>query len=332
MGIRIDLILRDKSHERGRYRIFFWFMKRVDFVMFLMAFGAVPAALAGASLTVSSSEAAPIRSVLGRPLEDGCVVRVGLVNLTDPSAVRVLRESTAAAEVETVFQSLGETGQGVVQPGAFQDRLRVNGFSGAGDFFGNIPDIPVPVSGGGGKSLCLWIFNAAKPADATQWGIFSARSGWEMPPDEGTEALSTSEITDVFRGSAAPVGFRLASVGDPGYAGWAASRGGDAPDPAADGDADSLANLIEYTLGTNPEDSQTTPPWPDADGVYHFTVDTSRADVEWCVQWSADLKTWLPADVRVLETREGIARCAATAPGPEPQCFFRIRSLLKNSP
>jgi hypothetical protein len=163
------------------------------------------------------------------------VVRVGYFDLSAPGVTSILQTSNNYAQINSLFTPLAEglPGSGTVtqadpitgNPITGNQLIINNAFDGVtsdpGHIFGQIGNISssyIPV----GSDLFVWVFNNSNPLNATEWGIFSASSGWEFPSDLGTEVLRTSELTpaSVYRGSfnSPENEFRLAPIPEPSSA------------------------------------------------------------------------------------------------------------------
>ncbi len=149
----------------------------------------------------------------GTLLTLGDIVRVGYFDLTNASVVNTLQTSNNYNEINALFTYFGagqfgggsvlqadNTGQTLVINDSFKDD------GGPGNVFGAIQNIDstfgnIPT----GARLSVWVFNASDPKDATEWGIFSAASGWNCPNALGVETLSTFEVgntpSEVLRGT-----------------------------------------------------------------------------------------------------------------------------------
>ncbi|MBL9116234.1 MAG: PEP-CTERM sorting domain-containing protein [Verrucomicrobiaceae bacterium] len=132
----------------------------------------------------------------GQALAFGSTVRVGYFNLSDSAVLSTLQTSNNFLEVNALFKPLAEgiadAGQ-VSQAGNSSQTLFINDIGSTGHIFGaitNAQDDYIPED----ARLSVWVFNDSSPEKATEWGIFSAASGWEYPPSLGTASVSTMAI------------------------------------------------------------------------------------------------------------------------------------------
>jgi hypothetical protein len=114
---------------------------------------------------------------------------------------------------------------------------------------------------------------------------------------------------------------------DSPFAAWSAVRGTTVIDPAADPDADSLPNLLEYALDRDPLAPATSPPLTTStsDLKLQLTFVRSRTDVIYTVEASSTLA---PDSWQVIATDPGTAGAEVTVTDPEPASprrFLRLR-------
>lgn len=160
------------------------------------------------SITVNSNGGPVYAESNGTLLSFGSAVRVGYFDLSSPSVVNTLQTSDLYAVVNALFTPLAEsvTDAGtVLQAGNLGQQLIINdSFGSTGHLFGQVENIESTYLAKDAR-LSVWVFNNADPSLATEWGIFSAVSGWEFPAALGSQTLATFEITnaatEVVRGS-----------------------------------------------------------------------------------------------------------------------------------
>jgi hypothetical protein len=164
------------------------------------------------------------------------IVRVGFFDLSAPGLTNILQTSNDYSQINSLFTPLAEglPGSGTVQQADPTTGLAITGnqiiinnaFNGTTSIFGHIYGQIANVNASyipAGSNLFLWVFNNSNPSNATEWGIFSANSGWSFPSDLGTESLQTSEISlsSVYRGSENSdngLEYRLAPIPEPSSA------------------------------------------------------------------------------------------------------------------
>ena len=166
------------------------------------------AGAATVSIAVNSNGGFMYTTSIGTPLSFGSTVRVGYFNLSDSGVLNTLQSSNNFLEVNALFTPLAEgiADAGTVsQAGNTSQTLFINDVGSTGHIFGAIinaeDDYYAPLNN---PRLSVWVFNDSSPEKATEWGIFSAASGWEYPPSLGTAAISTMAIqssSDVIRGT-----------------------------------------------------------------------------------------------------------------------------------
>ncbi len=198
--------------------------------VFAMLVLAAPASRAvTVSLTVTSNGGPCYTTSIGDFLTAGSIVRVGYFNLLDSGVYTTLQTSNDYALVNSLFTPLAENtanGGTITQGDQFGDpfvghsMLEINDQFSTGHLYGQITGIEstaYPV----GRDLSVWIFNSATPSSASEWGIFSATSGWDLPTGiGGSETLQSIEVDNIVRGSYyLPLNeLRLAAVPEPGSA------------------------------------------------------------------------------------------------------------------
>ncbi|MBK8091696.1 MAG: hypothetical protein IPK32_06850 [Verrucomicrobiaceae bacterium] len=114
-----------------------------------------------------------------------------------------MQTSSDYTMLNSLFTPLAEgvLGAGTLsQSGNPGSMVIVNDFMTPGGFmagFNNINSSYLPT----GTQLYAWVFNSSSPITATEWGIFTASSGWFFPNDLGSETLNNMEIDTYVRGS-----------------------------------------------------------------------------------------------------------------------------------
>jgi hypothetical protein len=187
------------------------------FLLSLLLLLALPSR-AEVSITVNSNGGSPFCDAGGMLLNTGCIVRVGFFDFAAPGNLLTLQTSNDFSVVDALFTPLGEgiAGAGNInQAGSLTNYLIVNGMFASGDIFGQITGID-PGYLAAGTDLALWVYNNATPEAASEWGIYTASTGWEFPSDLGSTVLSTFEIDNVIRGNNTGLQFQLSPVPEPG--------------------------------------------------------------------------------------------------------------------
>jgi hypothetical protein len=187
-----------------------------------------PASAATVSITVNSNGGPCYTTSAGALLDPGDIIRVGYFDLSNPTVVNTLQTSNSYTVVNALFTPLAESkaNGGTI----FQNDANSNPVSPGGDILINNSFSPGHVFGGiqnidstyfsTGTQLSVWVFNSATPTSATEWGIFSASSGWNFPAANGSETLSSAEVNTYERGylDVANGQLRLAVIPEPGGA------------------------------------------------------------------------------------------------------------------
>lgn len=190
----------------------------------LALFLALPAA-ASVSITVNSNGGFPYADSNGNLLNSGSVIRVGYFDISSPASLLLLQTSNDYSAINSLFRPLAErisdTGW-INTVGSLTNYLVVNDMFAPGAVFDQIVGINVgnlnPTSNNfiaPGSDLSVWVFNHSTPQQASEWGIFSASTGWELPNDLGSSTLSTFEIDTVIRGTNTGSQFQLSPVPEP---------------------------------------------------------------------------------------------------------------------
>lgn len=165
------------------------------------------------SLTLNSNGGSPFATSSGSLLSSGSSVRVGFFN-TSGAGLTTLQTSNVYSEVDSLFTAFaeGNAGGGTVdQTGASGTNLVINDLFTPGHVFGQIIDIDSTYCTTG-DAIWVWVFNNADPLLATEWGIFSATTGWAFPAALGSVTLSTFEIDNVVRGTNTGTQYQLSNV------------------------------------------------------------------------------------------------------------------------
>jgi hypothetical protein len=310
-------------------------------VTFCLAVLALSSANAG-SVSVSTFGGRLLAASDGSVLPEGCLVRVGTFNL--PSATR---DATLASTkdyhlLKSWFRPLGESIPGagsVQQAGSASSAMVTNGFPADGETFGTLAGIS---SGylAPGTQLYLWVFDAAAPESASQWGIFTSGT-WRAPQALGSLTLATSGAVSPLQGAATSNLLKLVRVPDT-FANWSwkAFPGSAAPQntPAGgDSDGDRLPNLAEYAWNLNPSgrsDPRTRLAVPQSGGQGHsftFDVPRQRPDVQVVAEVSTNMKTWTTAASEVVATTDEYETRRCSAPSGAA-CFWRVQFRQVTAP
>ena len=184
------------------------------------AFGVLAGrALAGpVSITVNSNAGSPYALSTGTLLAPGSIIRIGQFDFSLPGNLTTVMTSDDFAAVDALFTPLAENivNAGTVnQSGATGEYLIINDQFNTGDVYGQIIDIDSAYFTAG-TELYAWVFNSSDPLTATEWGVYTASSGWEFPTDLSSSTLSTFEIDTVLRGTDTGTQFRLSAVPEAG--------------------------------------------------------------------------------------------------------------------
>lgn len=149
----------------------------------------------------------------------GSVIRVGQFDLSNPANYGLLQTSNDYALLNSFFTPLAEglPGAGTVnQAGATGEQIIINDQFEPGHVFGQIVNISSSYFVTG-TPLFVWVFNSATPQTATEWGIYTSATDWNVPADLGSTTLSTFEAVQVVRGGESNGNhFNLAPVPEPG--------------------------------------------------------------------------------------------------------------------
>jgi hypothetical protein len=184
----------------------------------------LPAA-ASVSITVNSNGGSPYTTSTGGILTTGSVIRVGYFDVSSPGSLLTLQTSNDYSAINSLFRPLGEniSNAGWINTvGSLTNYLVVNDLFTPGAVFDQIVGINVgnlsPSNSNyiaPGSDLSVWVFNSSTPQSATEWGIFSASTGWELPNDLASQTLSTFEVNTVYRGLNTGTQLQLSPVPEP---------------------------------------------------------------------------------------------------------------------
>jgi hypothetical protein len=177
------------------------------------------------SITVNTNGGSPYTHSNGSLLNSGSVIRVGYFDISSPGSLLTLQTSNDYSAINSLFRPLGENiaNAGWINTvGSLTNYLVVNNMFAPGAVFDQIVGINVgnlsPASGtfiAPGSDLSVWVFNHSTPQLASEWGIFSASTGWEMPNDLGSSTLSSFEVDTVIRGVNTGSQLQLSPVPEP---------------------------------------------------------------------------------------------------------------------
>ena len=133
----------------------------------------------------------PLHLSAGAAVPAGSIAYVGQFpagfNFTTNNTLNSLLQNFTI--LDQVFVGQDEAGGGSVAAGSFYGTISGNPIAGTNAFSGS------PASAVVGQPLFVWVFNAATPAAATQWGIVSNSSGsWNFT--SGAVATNFLDISD----------------------------------------------------------------------------------------------------------------------------------------
>lgn len=198
-------------------------MKTLVFFFLALLLG-LPAHAATVSISLSSNAGPKFATSGGSLLVNGAVIRIGVFNVAGLN-LSTLQTSNDYGLVESLFTPLGEAipnAGTVTQAGNSAQNLIINSLVGSGNVLGQVSNIESTYLAAG-TQLYAWVFNDANPALSTEWGIFTATSGWNFPNALGSETLATFEVNSIIRGSTTggvttADQLRLSAVPEPGSA------------------------------------------------------------------------------------------------------------------
>lgn len=193
-------------------------------LLFLAVLLGLPAHAATVSISLSSNAGPKFATSGGSLLVNGAVIRIGVFNVAGLN-LSTLQSSNDYGLVESLFTPLGETlpnAGTVTQANNTSQNLIINSVIGSGNVLGQIANIESTYLTTG-TQLYAWVFNDANPALSSEWGIFTAASGWNFPNGLGSETLATFEVNSIIRGSTTggvttSDQLRLSTVPEPGSA------------------------------------------------------------------------------------------------------------------
>jgi hypothetical protein len=198
-------------------------MKSFVFILLALLL-ALPAHAATVSISLSSNAGPKFATSGGSLLVNGAVIRIGVFNVAGLN-LSTLQSSNDYGLVESLFTPLGETlpnAGTVTQANNAAQNLIINSVIGSGNVLGQISNIESTYLATGSQ-LYAWVFNDANPALSSEWGIFTATTGWNFPNGLGSETLATFEVNSIIRGSTTggvttADQLRLSAVPEPGSA------------------------------------------------------------------------------------------------------------------
>jgi|GEM_PF-2560392 len=181
--------------------------------------------VASVSITVNTNGGSPYTSSTGNRLNSGSVIRVGYFDISSPASLLTLQTMNDYSAINSLFRPLGENisfAGWINTVGSLTNYLVVNNMFAPGAIFDQIVGINVGSLNPANSSfiapssdLSVWVFNSSTPQSASEWGIFSASTGWELPSDLGSSTLSTFEVDTVIRGVNTGSQLQLSLVPEP---------------------------------------------------------------------------------------------------------------------
>jgi hypothetical protein len=294
--------------------------------------------LCASTVLLTSSQGRQLATSSGTPLPSGCCIRIGTFLLPAATRDATLAATNDFAQLRSWFKPLAEGASGggsIEQPGQLGTQLRTNNYPNNGEVLGMISNISasyLPT----GTPLYVWVYDAATPEAAQQWGIFKADS-WLAPTAYATLALSTKDNVMALQGSVNTEKLRLAPI-PVTYGNWAMSKlGSDASSQtlsaSTDADSDGVTNLIEYAWGFDPKaadaHSRSSVSTSGVSGTPSFNYQTPRGKPDLTVQaeCSIDLINWTLVTSTLVGTEGDYDIRTVVAP-PGNKCFWRLRFTI----
>lgn len=297
---------------------------------------AFTASVTYAGTVTIASAGRPIHTSGGATLPSGSLIRVGAFDVSRATLASMTDYATLASHFKPLAEGVANAGS-TLQSGGAGHAITVNNLPGAGGVFGQIVNVKISYVPPG-TPLYLWVFDAATPDTASQWGIFGA-DGWGAPPELGAESLSTSS-TDVtaVQGDASAGQLQLKAI-PATYGNWAMKKFGSAASAsmknfAADSDGDGLANLVEYAWGTDPQKAEANPialTTDTATASFQFKNPRHLPDVTVLAEFSTDLKTWTTVASVVVSTTDDYETRSVSKPSNQ-NGFWRVRFASTAAP
>lgn len=282
------------------------------------------------NLSISTFSGRKFTSQAGTPLSAGSCIRIGSFELTDANKNQVLANTKDYAQLNAWFKPLAENKNGsgtTEQTGASSGQLRMNHYPVSGDVFGTIKDIQASYVAAD-TPLYVWVFDAATPEQAQQWGIFTA-STWIVPPDYGALTLTTAGAVHAIQGNINSTQLQLQPI-PATYQNWTLKQFGStataqATDVSADNDGDSLKNLVEYAWGLNPTSRDTPSSSIHASGTPHFDFQVPRllSDVTVQAEYSTNLQNWTAVSSTLISSTDSYETRRVISPNGN-RCFWRL--------
>jgi hypothetical protein len=275
----------------------------------------------GRQLTTSSGSALPA----------GCCIRIGSFFLPDATRDATLAATKDFNQLRTWFKPLAEgiSGSGSVeQSGSANGQLRTNDYPLPGEVLGMISGISSSYVTTG-TQLYVWVFDAATPEAAQQWGIFKADT-WTVPPSLGSQSLATTSAVTALHGSVTATQMKLLPI-PVNYGNWSMSKIGSSASSQAlsgseDVDSDGLKNLMEYAWGLDPKAFNAARSSISTSGTpsFSFQAPKGKPDVTLQAECSTDMISWAAVSSTITATDAQFDTHTVTAPNGN-KCFWRVK-------
>lgn len=171
------------------------------------------------TVAVGSSASDQFKLSDGNALPSGSAIRLGTFN-TSGENLNLLKNSKDFSTVNALFKPLAEgvpNAGTLTQPGNATQMAMINGVPAPGDFSASYSFNNAAGYIGAGEKLYLWVFNAADPANATEWGIFTGGTNFDVPTsnDFGFPIARNSNVNNAVYGSISGTNLHLAPIPEP---------------------------------------------------------------------------------------------------------------------